>query len=825
MAALVTLVALVALRAAAATAGDEGFEPLFDGLSLDGWVIESHADSETHPDGRPVWRVRDGAIECDGLGFGFLRTQAAFADFTLRLEFLLGTGPDGRPTNSGLGLRTGPFDRRRSRTTRPSIRGWEIQLIDDAPAPPSATSSGSLYRYLAPAEAALRPAGAWNELEVTMVGPRIRVTINGRLIHDLDQTTLPRLRTKPLSGHVALQNHGGPVRFRNLRLRRESAGDTAQAALDAQAAILAARGGDIGIRGVLRYALEAAGRGADPVRIDEALRLARSMQVVDPADPHQGNFRWRLGDAAVRDANACEFAGQLLAMLRLEDDGRLVPRPGGPRLSAEGRALVDTMAREALTAIERRRVEPGYTNIALLHAWNLLALGDLGGPATAAAGIAAWREWRAFTLRCGVTEFLAPTYLGIDLDALALIADHAPDAAVRGEAEGAIEYLWQGAACHWLPAAQRLAGPRARDADWLFGRGYADLHLADAGWLTLPPRPEGAGWLPGAPQEGLLLYRSACRREPPGSLADEILGLAPRFVVERTGHRPWQRISDWVGRTASIGVAGEGRGGEDKTFVLNLPPPGWSPAAGPWRGANVTLVIDGHGDPWGLPRPPGAVAPQAAPRHLRAYLVSSQEGPHVTALWFFDPRRPAFRIDEPLTSLAAHLLLPAALEVWGGEGILAPGAALPADAVVFLRGADCAAGVRFIAPEDPDLRAGGIVLAEDPGRPDVRRLTARFADGPPDRGLLLGLDVELLEGCDDAGFARFREAFAARPVRLVRESSRAVVEGALGVALDLGAGPDRPRRLAFSPRLPEGALLLLEGREIGRDALEPPEPR
>jgi hypothetical protein len=56
------------------------------------------------------------------------------------------------------------------------------------------------------------------------------------------------------------------------------------------------------------------------------LELARSMQVVGAEEADRGNFRWRLGDSDVTDANACEFAGQLLALLRLEDDGRLVPR-------------------------------------------------------------------------------------------------------------------------------------------------------------------------------------------------------------------------------------------------------------------------------------------------------------------------------------------------------------------------------------------------------------------------------------------------------------------------------------------------------------------
>jgi len=807
-------------------AAEEGFEDLFDGRSLDGWVIESHADSELHPDGRPVWSVKDGAIDCDGLGFGFLRyAREPFADATLRMEFRLGKKADGEPCNAGIGLRTGAFDRRRSRATRPSLRGYELQLLDDAGSPATTHSSGSLYRYVAPRENGIRPAGEWNELEIAMLGPRIRVVLNGRLIQDVDQETIPRIRTKPLSGFVSLQNHGGPVRFRNLRVRREAPTDAGEKALVAQASIIATRDPAIGIRGLLRFALEAAGRGFDPAAIDDALGLARSMQV-SAAGPDEGNFRWRLGDASVSDPNACEFAGQLLAMLRLEDQGRLVPRPAGHRLSERGRELVDTMAREALAAIRRRRVEPGYTNIFLTHTWNLLALGDLAGPEGVAAGEAAWREWWAFTRARGVTEFLAPTYLGVDLDALALIADHAPSWETRVEAEAALGYLWRSAACHWLPVAQRLTGPHARDYDWLFGRGYADEHFVDAGWLSVPARPEGAGWLPGAPREGLHHFRTACRWEPPGSLLEDVVAVAPRTVVERTGERPWQRITDWVGKTSSIGIAGEGRGAEDKTLVVNLPPVGWAPGPDPWRGVNVTLVFDGRGDPYGTIHEVSAEAPQAKPSHLRPYLVSSQQGPRVTAVWLLDPRRTPFRVDpKSLSGLAAHLLLPAGVEVWSVDGKLTAGAKLPPDAVVFLRGADTALGVRFLAPADADLRAAGLELVADGGRQAVERLTATFATGVPQRGALLGLDLELLEGCDDERFAGFRREFAAREVRLDREGTLARVTGALPLELDLASGDARPRRLRFEPVPPPESLLLLDGVEIGREALEPEPPR
>ena len=131
----------------------------------------------------------------------------------------------------------------------------------------------------------------------------------------------------------------------------------------------------------------------------------------------------------------------------------------------------------------------------------------------------------------------------------------------------------------------------------------------------------------------------------------------------------------------------------------------------------MTLVFDGRGDPYGTVHEASAEAPQAKPSHLRPFLVSSQQGARVTALWLLDPRRAPFRVDpKSLSGLAAHLLLPEACEVWTVDGVLASGAKLTPDAVLFLRGADTVLGLRYLAPADADLRATGVELVADGGR-------------------------------------------------------------------------------------------------------------
>ena len=167
-------------------------------------------------------RIANGHLVCRGKGFGFLRyDRGTFADFVFHVEFLMAPG-----CNSGLGIRTRSFDPARSQATRPSFHGYEIQLFDDAGKPPTVHSSGSLYRYVAPRKKAILPAGQWNSIDIKCAGPRIKVTLNGEPIVDLDQQIRETLRQKPLSGYVSLQNHGGNIEFREVRVKSSIASGT-----------------------------------------------------------------------------------------------------------------------------------------------------------------------------------------------------------------------------------------------------------------------------------------------------------------------------------------------------------------------------------------------------------------------------------------------------------------------------------------------------------------------------------------------------------------------------------------------------------------------
>jgi hypothetical protein len=221
------LASLLLLTLVSAAGADE-FRDLFDGKSLDGWVVEGPEKDKT---GRNMWLASDGRVACLGAGFGFLRyDRREFSDFTLRVEYRFIPTPGAKSAaNSGLGIRTGRFDPARSRETRPSYAAFEVQLLDDAGSPPSAHGTGSLYRYKSPTANPARAAPEWNTIEVTCTGPRIAIRLNDQTVLEADQSELTDVKTrpptapapkdKPRRGYVALQSHSGRVEFRKVQIR------------------------------------------------------------------------------------------------------------------------------------------------------------------------------------------------------------------------------------------------------------------------------------------------------------------------------------------------------------------------------------------------------------------------------------------------------------------------------------------------------------------------------------------------------------------------------------------------------------------------------
>jgi hypothetical protein len=191
---------------------------LFDGKDLSQWVAD---------DGSPTkWVVKNGYMECVR-NSGMIRTLENFGDCQLHIEFaaplpVQGSG-QGRGNSGvlfGMGL-------------------YEIQVLDSYQNNTYADgSAGSIYGQYPPLVNASRSPGEWQSFDVLYTAPRFkpdgkilspcRMTVfhNGVLIQNNVELTGPTswLERAPYSAHpekqpIELQDHGNPVRFRNIWVR------------------------------------------------------------------------------------------------------------------------------------------------------------------------------------------------------------------------------------------------------------------------------------------------------------------------------------------------------------------------------------------------------------------------------------------------------------------------------------------------------------------------------------------------------------------------------------------------------------------------------
>src|SRR3954463_11154646 len=98
-----TLLSLTLLAFAAPTfaADADGFTPLFDGKSLDGWTFIVKPDKDgKKADQKDTWRVADGLIRCTGKPNGCMGTKNEYGDYVLKVK---GRWPaDAKGGNSGV---------------------------------------------------------------------------------------------------------------------------------------------------------------------------------------------------------------------------------------------------------------------------------------------------------------------------------------------------------------------------------------------------------------------------------------------------------------------------------------------------------------------------------------------------------------------------------------------------------------------------------------------------------------------------------------------------------------------------------------------------
>jgi hypothetical protein len=191
---------------------------LFDGKDLSQW-----RDGKGNP---TKWRVNDGAMECVP-GSGYVYSKAEFGDCQLHVEFA--TPKDVKGSSQGRG-NSGVF-----------FFGtvFEIQVLDsyDNKTYPDGQAA-ALYGQYPPLVNASRKPGEWQTYDILWTAPKYKdgkvaapayatVLHNGVVVHNhtallgpnVHRAVPPYPDNLPQKGPIAFQDHGNPVRFRNVWVR------------------------------------------------------------------------------------------------------------------------------------------------------------------------------------------------------------------------------------------------------------------------------------------------------------------------------------------------------------------------------------------------------------------------------------------------------------------------------------------------------------------------------------------------------------------------------------------------------------------------------
>jgi Domain of Unknown Function (DUF1080) len=175
-------------------------------------------------DGAPaVWSMKNGVLET---GKGFLRTKATFTNVQLHVEFA--TPSEVKGDGQGRG-NSGVF----------LLGVFEIQVLDSYKNPTYPDGqAAAMYGQHPPLVNASRPPGEWQTYDILFTAPRFTpggtletpavatVFHNGVAVHHATSFWGPTAHKKiepytPASakGPIALQDHGNPIRYRNIWIR------------------------------------------------------------------------------------------------------------------------------------------------------------------------------------------------------------------------------------------------------------------------------------------------------------------------------------------------------------------------------------------------------------------------------------------------------------------------------------------------------------------------------------------------------------------------------------------------------------------------------
>jgi len=179
---------------------------LFDGKDLDGWSWVGKDVGSKASDAFTV--MLDGVLRGNGKPLGYIRTNDKYESFVLKLQWrTLKAG------NGGILLRAGDEEHVWPRSIEAQLNtndAGDIWNIGDFPMKTDAArQEARRNKKLHPSNE--KPAGEWNEYEITLDGGHLALKVNGVLQNEATDCEV-------IPGRICIQSEGGVMEYRNLTL-------------------------------------------------------------------------------------------------------------------------------------------------------------------------------------------------------------------------------------------------------------------------------------------------------------------------------------------------------------------------------------------------------------------------------------------------------------------------------------------------------------------------------------------------------------------------------------------------------------------------------
>jgi hypothetical protein len=202
---------------------EEGWQLLFDGKSMENF-------RGFRKDAVPsAWQIEDGAIVRAGDGGGDLITKDQYKNFELSIDWKISEGG-----NSGIMYHVSE-DTVYHETYN---SGPEMQVLDDERHPDAKKGvngnrkAGALYDLIPLSTPAVKPAGEWNTARLLVKDGHVEHWLNGKKVVEYEigspqwDSLILQSKFAPMKGfgreeqgHIALQDHGNKVSYKNIKIR------------------------------------------------------------------------------------------------------------------------------------------------------------------------------------------------------------------------------------------------------------------------------------------------------------------------------------------------------------------------------------------------------------------------------------------------------------------------------------------------------------------------------------------------------------------------------------------------------------------------------